>query len=136
MKEATNPRAARYEASHPPPQVQPQEETPTPVLDAAAKILYGEPGITDDDRANIWDLYHVSKDSSELADHLQNISVLPDDTKHRLFRTKQLAEPAPSALDRAVIALSKLNTLDPKVLELAESHPTVAKSFVDAVTRG
>jgi hypothetical protein len=111
--------------------------TPQPVHDPAAKILRGDPLLTDMQRADLWDTYAESKDHNALRSKLQPLAV-PDDTKLRLIRAKFLEQTAdpPSKIDKAAAALSKLTQIDPEVLDFAESHPVVAKAFIDAVTSG
>jgi len=108
--------------------------TPSPYADPAAPVLAAHPGITDEDRANLWDVFHNSKDSSELAQKLQPMTAIPDDLKHKLFVTKDATAPAakPAPLDRVTAAISRISGLDHNALELAETHPNVLKALTAA----
>jgi hypothetical protein len=110
--------------------------TPSPYADPAAPVLAAHPNITDEDRADLWDVFHNSKDSGELAQKLQPMNV-PDDLKHKLFVTKDATAPAakPAALDKVTAAIQRVKDLDPKVLDLAETHPNVLKALTAAATQ-
>jgi hypothetical protein len=105
----------------------------SPFLDPAAPILRAHPDITDEDRAALWDEFHNSKDSAELANKLQPLNV-PDELKHKLFVTKDATAPAakPAALDKVTAAINRVKDMDPKILDLAESHPNVLKALTAA----
>jgi hypothetical protein len=100
-------------------------------LDDAAVILRGEPTINDDQRADLWDLYHATKTPSELARHLQAIPVHPD-LKQQLFTAKQKSV---DPIDRVVEVLSQLKQIDPRTLDLAEKSPTVLKALMSAAVK-
>lgn len=106
--------------------------TPSPFLDHAAPILSAEPSINDDQRAELWDAFY-SKNADELAQHLAPLAI-PDDTKHKLFQAKQLSMPAPAPLDKAAAAIKAVANIDPKVLDIAETHPNVLKVLSTAAT--
>jgi hypothetical protein len=107
--------------------------TPSPYADPAAPVLAAHPSITDEDRADLWDIFHNSKDSSDLANKLQPMNV-PDDLKHKLFVTKDATAPAakPAPVDKVSAAIARVRDLDPKALELAETHPNVLKALTTA----
>lgn len=109
--------------------------TPSPFLDHARPILENDPALSNEHKADLWDIFHSSKNADELAHHLQPLSV-SDDTKQALYEAKQSSTPEPAPADHVVDALSRLAKLDPKVLELAESHPNVLKTIMTAVTTG
>lgn len=109
-------------------------ENPTPFADPAAPILSGDPSITDGQRADLWDVFHNSKDADELAHHLQSIAV-PDDTKQRLFQAKKNGSPKAEPVDKAVAAINRVGSLDPKILELSEKYPKVTGLLVAAATK-
>jgi len=111
----------------------------TPFDDPAKPILQGDPALTDDDRAGLWDAFHQSKDADELAQHLQEHElkgvVIPDDTKKRLYQAKQVVTPVdPVAKTKSV--MQQMAQIDPQVLELAESHPNVLKTLTAAAGIG
>jgi hypothetical protein len=106
--------------------------SPTPFADPAEPILRGVPGITDDERADLWDAFH-SKSADELAQHLQPLAI-PEEHKNRLYQAKQMSMPAPAPLDKATQAIKAVATIDPKVLDMAETHPNVLKVLSAAAT--
>ena len=105
-----------------------------PFVDPAAPILAGDPALSDENRASLWDVFHSTKDHNELVQKLATIAA-PEDTKQRLVKAKQQMSPAPAPVEKATAALQKLTEIDPKVLDLAESHPTIAKAFIAAATK-
>ena len=105
----------------------------TPFVDHAAPILRGDPQLDDEARASLWDVFHNSKDSNELAKHLAPISA-PDDTKQSLFTAKQQSDPVASPVDKVSSVLLKMKALDPQALEVAETHPNVFKTLAAAAS--
>lgn len=109
--------------------------TASPFLDPAKPILAAHPDITDEDRAALWDEFHNSKDSAELAQKLQPLAV-PDDLKHHLFVAKDAtAPPVPAKvapIDKVTDAIKRISQFDPKMIDLAESHPNVLKTLATA----
>ncbi len=114
----------------------------TPFDDPAKPILENDPAINDDQRAQLWDVFHSSKSADELAQHMQNLKgpdaapiVVPDDTKKRLYQAKQVAAPVdPIAKTKDI--MQQLASIDPQVLEAAESHPNVLKTLTAAAGIG
>jgi hypothetical protein len=104
--------------------------TPNPFMDHAAPILAGEPSITDSDRESLWDAFH-SKSSEELVQHLAPLAV-PDDLKRKLFDAKRASMPVAPPVDKVTEAVQRVAALDPKVLDVAESHPNILKAFTTA----
>lgn len=102
-----------------------------PLTDPAGPILAGDPALNDDQRADLWDIFHTSKDPQQLASHLQLMAV-PEDTKQKLFQAKSQSTPVLSPVDKTTQAINKIAEIDPKVLELAESHPKVTAALVSA----
>src|ERR1019366_10567714 len=105
--------------------------TPTPPQDHAEPILSGEPSITDEQRASLWDAFHT-KSADELVQHLQ-LQNIPDETKQALLAAKQESTPAVSPMDKVTAAMTHMSKLPAKLLELAESHPTVLKTLMAAL---
>lgn len=109
-------------------------EDTQPFVDHAQPILAGEPSITADQRADLWDIFHNSKDANELANHLSTMA-LPDDTKQQLFDAKKKAAPKVEPIERAVHALATMTTIPPAVMELAEKYPNTAKALLSAADK-
>jgi hypothetical protein len=107
--------------------------TPSPFLDPAEPILRGDPALSDEHRKNLWDIFHLSKDPNELAQHLQPL-VVPESTKHALFQAKQASVPPVEPLDKAFGAIQKLAQMDPKMADFAEAHPNLLKTLTSAAT--
>ena len=110
-----------------------------PLIDHAAPILAAEPSITDEDRASLWDAFQ-SKNPDELKQHLDTLPI-PDDTKQKLHQAKlaSVAPPAPAGppigqAEKGINVITRLGTLDPKLLDVAESHPNILKVLVGAAT--
>lgn len=107
--------------------------TPTsPFMDHAAPILQGDPALSDEQRADLWDAFQT-KSPEELVDHLQPLAI-PEDTKHQLWTAKKMAVTPTEPLDKTAAAIQRMTQLDPKTLELAESHPNVLKVLVAAAS--
>jgi len=105
----------------------------SPFTDPAAPILSGDPVLSDQNRADLWDVFYQSKDASEMAAHLQPLAI-PEDTKRKLYLAKQTSTPVVAPLDKATSAIQKLATIDPEVLDLAETHPNVLKTLAAALS--
>lgn len=106
-----------------------------PFVDPAAPLLAASPEIDDAKRADLWDVFHNAKDPNELAQQLQKVAI-PDDLKLGLFDAKKKLSVLPSPVDRATEAINRIAQIDPKVLDLAESHPNVTKAFLAAAKEG
>lgn len=105
----------------------------SPFLEPAEPILRGDPAITDEQRADLFDAFH-SKNADELVQHLQPL-MIPDDTKKRLLDAKKLSiPPAVEPMDKVAAVMTRMTQLDPQALELAESHPNVFKTMTAAAT--
>lgn len=105
----------------------------SPFMDHASPVLNGDPNLTDEKRASLWDIFHGSKDPNELAQKLQSIDA-SNETKHSLFMAKQASSPAPAPLDKVTDAVQKMANLDPKMMDLVEAHPNLLKAFTTAAT--
>jgi hypothetical protein len=108
------------------------EQAPS-FVDPAQPILAGAPSITDEDRANLWDVFHNSKDHNELVRHLTPAAI-PDSLKAQLYEAKKKNAPVVEPLDKVTEAVRRVSQIDPKVLDLAESHPNVLKALTGAAT--
>lgn len=117
----------------------------SPFTDHAANILQNAAGIDDTQRADLHDIFHDSKDANELAQKLQPV-VVPDQLKTDLYDAKKRfsivggvpgapGAPVAPAVSKATAALAAMGQLDPRVLELAESHPKTASALISAATK-
>ena len=104
--------------------------TPNPFMDHAAPVLAGEPTINDQQKSELWDAFH-SKSPDELIQHLTPLSV-PDEFKKRLLDAKHASMPVKPPVDKVTEAVQRVAALDPKVLDVAESHPNILKAFTTA----
>jgi hypothetical protein len=102
-----------------------------PYLDHAKRILADDPSLDNSDRADLWDIFHSSRDTRELATRLNDADI-PQHVAESLIDAKRLTEPKaePAEPNPAMDALNKLEAIDEKVLQLAESHPTVLKALL------
>jgi hypothetical protein len=139
MEPNPTPRAVRYTQSHraaAPAQVDwrvvnhARNSTLAPQFrDHAFPILHGEPTIDDRQRESLWDLFHSSKDATELAAKLHPMALHPD-LKEQLLRAKNRPSVELDATDNVVGAIQKMATLDPKILDLAEQHNHVLQALL------
>lgn len=102
-----------------------------PYIDAAAPILAGAPELNDDQRADLHDIFHGSKDSEELVQKLQSYKA-PDHVKASLFDAKHASMPGQEPVAKTLAAISKVKEIPADVLDLAESHPNVLKALTGA----
>jgi len=97
------------------------------IRDHAKDILAKAADLSDDQRADAWDAWHESKDPQELSERLKDV---PADIAGALLAAKERTMPEPPAAARAVEAMAKIN---PEHLDLAEKHPTVLQTLIDAI---
>lgn len=107
-------------------------DTQSPFTDHAAPILSGDPILSDENRADLWDTFNQSKDPAELTQKLMPLAHVPDDTKHQLIIAKTRSMPAADPSDKVITAVNKMKAMAPADLELAEAHPTMLKTLVAA----
>jgi hypothetical protein len=103
-----------------------------PYLDHAKRILTDEPSLDDHERAEAWDRFHDSKSVRDLEARLSDLDV-PSHIVEALLAAKKLQEPPVEPAEPTnptLVALAHLKKIDPKVLELAERHPTVTASLL------
>ena len=116
------------------PQVAPASPAPStvptdsPFYDPAKQILTTAP-LDDATRADVWDHFYAAKTPQELSTRLQSLS-LPADISQQLWDAKKHTMPVPSATDKLVEAIKRMAAMDPRTLDLAESHSNVLKSFL------
>jgi hypothetical protein len=106
--------------------------TSSPFVDHAEPILRNAP-ISDEDKANLWDVFHNSKDPDELIQRLHPLAV-PDQVKTDLYEKKKKLQPI-GPVDTAVSALNRMRDLPSEVLDLAEAHPKIASLLVSAASK-
>lgn len=102
--------------------------------DHAFRVLQNAP-ISEDQRADLWDRFHSSKNANDLGEHLKDLP-LPASLKMNLILAKQKPAVEPTDMDKAKAVLQHIATMDPKVLEAAEQHPNVLKTMLAAVNGG
>jgi len=104
----------------------------TPIAsDLAAPILAGDPALSDEHRADLWDAFHGSKHPDELAQQLQPLAA-SDETKQQLVAAKKQSMPAIAPVDKISAVMTKMTQMDPQTLALAEAHPNVFKILAAA----
>ena len=115
----------------------------TPFDDPAKPILQGDPSLTADARAALWDTFHQSKDPDELAQKLSTIQdsnqqpiIVPDDTKKKLYAAKQTMTPVADPVAKTMDVMKQIAAMDPTVLAAAEAHPNVLKTLTAAAGIG
>lgn len=138
----STPRELRYNRSH-------QATAPNPAnalrraaiatqnpkfRDQAFDFLQRAP-LTDDQRADIWDLFHSSTSANELSDHLKELP-LPAALKQDLVQAKLKPAIEPDDSEKVMAILNHMKAMDPRVLEVAEKHPHVLKAVTDAAHGG
>lgn len=102
--------------------------------DHAHSILAADSSLTDERRADTWDAYHASRTPQELVRNLSPLEISTE-TKQKLFEAKSVTAPVLTPAGKVANALKQMSQIDPKVLQAAESHPHVAKAFIDAATK-
>jgi hypothetical protein len=103
-----------------------------PYLDQAKRILESEPSLDDHERAAAWDHFYDAKNERDLEARLNDLDV-PSHVVEALLATKKLQEPPAEPAEPTnptLVALAHLKKIDPKVLELAERHPTVTAALL------
>jgi hypothetical protein len=98
------------------------------LIDHAKRILM--PSLLDQDtKATAWDHYFAAKTPTELSARLQTLN-LPTDVHQQLVDAKQATMPVLTPVDKAVEAVKKLASMDPRTLDLAENHNHVFQAFL------
>jgi hypothetical protein len=123
----------------------PQQAAPSPFADPAEPILRSR-AINAEVAERIWNDYHDSRTSADLAKKLANYPGVDDAMKHDLFVAKQKTDaPTPKwkdHLDRAVNAIQRVAQLHDtpapsgsSVAGIAEQHPNVLRVLADTVLK-
>jgi len=101
--------------------------------DHAKNILSAEATLGDSDRAHLWELFHSTASSDELAGRLAHEEV-PAHVEEALIAAKRLTDRKPEPPTPVQGAIERLKAISPDVLELAEKHPTVLRALVSEAT--
>jgi hypothetical protein len=112
-------------------QIRKVQQMPNPFTDLISPVLSGEPAITDDQRADIWDAAFKTTNSDEFAQHLAPLDV-PTDLKARLYTAHKQQSAPTDPLDKIVNALQRLKEIDTETLDKAEKHFKVTQGILDA----
>jgi hypothetical protein len=107
----------------------------SPFSDPAKNILAATDGLSEDQKADVWDTYHGSKTSAELASKLQQHAFLPDAVRQSLFVAKAATDAPKSAVNKTIDAVHRLAAIPIEMLNFAEAHPVVLKHLTDAVLK-
>jgi hypothetical protein len=105
-----------------------------PALIDHAKNILQDADLPVGHKATIWDWYHDSADANSLARKLESIA-LPGDLRERLIEAKRVATAPDGNAGHIDRAFSQLKQMDPKVLDLAEKHSSIARALIDAAMR-
>src|ERR1035438_10283470 len=93
-----------------------------------AKNILGPAPIDDSTKADLWDHFHDSKSSADLAGRLASLPV-PNELKHQLFTAKKLNDPVPTHTDNVITAITRMNQMPKAMLDLVERFPNVLRAF-------
>lgn len=94
-----------------------------------APILLADETLSNDQRADLWDVFHGAANHWTLADSLRD-TPLSDDTKRHLLQAKFQSQPA------AIRAIQRMSEMDRTAIDTAESHRRVLEAMVAAQARG
>jgi hypothetical protein len=97
--------------------------------DSAEPILRGEPTLNDEQRANLWEVFHSARTSQELIPLLHGHAI-PEELKQRLFEAKQLSDPEPDRAAHIFRSIRQVVQMDPKLRTLAEKHSHLLNHFI------
>ena len=104
-----------------------------PLLRDHARDILTDAPISDSEKEQLWEIFHDSVTADDLA---RNLSLVPPelvDVAKKLVEAKKLSDPVATALTPVTAALNHLTTIDPKVLNLAETHPQVMNSLLAGI---
>ena len=104
------------------------------VVDSAKNILTEMP-LSNEDRSNLWDVYHAAPDADTLAKALADV---PPHISEPLVRAKRQSAPTilPASAPTVLTALEHLGKIDSAVLDLAEKNPLTLKTIIDVIRAG
>ena len=91
--------------------------------------------MTDEQRSEIWDLYHDTRTVSDLARKFSERSDFPEHVELALLEAKKQDTAASSHLDRVTEAIHHLASLDRATIDHAEHHANVLRLFADAARK-
>jgi len=106
-------------------------------IDHAAAILKSAvfPPLTQDQKSDLWTLYHTSKDANELSGHLSEVNLHPE-LKQQLITAKGKPTVEFDDVDKAIAVMHRLAALPQATLDLVEKHPHVFGHMMDEVNGG
>jgi hypothetical protein len=102
-------------------------------LDRAVPVLQNAQGITDEDRASLWDAFHGSPDEKSLATQLQSMPTVPDPVKHQLYDAKKASMPTADPVEKGIAIINRIGELNPKTLELVEKYPKLVSTLLGLI---
>ena len=115
------------------------EPTIDPRLIDHAKTILEQADIPQESKAALWDHYHSTSHSSELARRIATFNA-PDHIKHALVAAKHISDrdnqPLPEPEATVVRVLHTLHRIDAKILETAEAHPRILTALITAALKG
>ena len=97
--------------------------------DHAKDVLAADSTLSDEQKADLWETWHDAKTPQELSERLNGVPV-PADVAQALLVAKQRTMPEEP---HAMRAIRHMATLDPAQLDLAENHPGVLQTLLDAI---
>lgn len=103
-------------------------------VDHIYPVLYGEPNLDNSQRSDLWDLAHGASNVNELQQHLSQLPQLHPDLVNKLLIAKGKPSVELDTVDKVVGAIQRMGTLDPKLVDLAESHSNVFKALLASQT--
>jgi hypothetical protein len=99
-----------------------------PFISLAEPILANEPTLTNEQRADLFDMFHQSATADELAQKIAPLD-LPTDLKARLYTAHKQQSAPTTPLDKTIAALNRLKEIDAETLSKAEAYPQVMKQI-------
>lgn len=113
---------------------------PTPSFTDHAEPILRAAGVDNNTKADLWDMFHGSKDEGELAYMLSSLLV-PNTLKQGLVDAKQHSiasrqKPVGDAAEKGFNVLSRLKEMDPQTLALAEKFPKTASALIGLTGKG
>lgn len=103
-------------------------------VDHAVPVLSAASELNDTQRADLFDLYHGSRNPEELARALQTVPVSYR-VKRRLYDAKTASMPIVSPVEKALAIVDRIATLSPKTLELARKYPKTVSALLGLVAK-
>jgi hypothetical protein len=107
-----------------------QHLEPEQLTDSIARHLYADDSLSDDQRADIWDVAH-GKSTDELAQHLDTLPISPKLKLNLLVAKSKLtpAIPPKSVTEKISDAIHEMAKINPTLLDIAEKYPHIFKQM-------